>query len=216
MIKRPPTPSHIRLSSKPTKNSQNEKLLLNSQKTPSSYCRDISTKNPAKSRGKWGTTISTPSEDVSLALIMAMLEGEITGEQRVVAVCKLLRRDQRPLDSSVHIYCGGFSSKVIFIPIMAVANEPHKAGSHKKFCRNPSMSWTNSPCEETTSPHPTLSQKSRLPLTSLMSTTDDNNNIASPTPSLKTLPQWRRFSSLSPVGFYHHNQEQKIAPHHTE
>ena len=29
--------------------------------------------------------------DVSLALIMSMLEGEPTGEQRVVAACKLLR-----------------------------------------------------------------------------------------------------------------------------
>jgi hypothetical protein len=35
--------------------------------------------------------------DVSLALIMAILEGELTGEQRLVAVCKLLSEVNGPL-----------------------------------------------------------------------------------------------------------------------
>ncbi|KIJ97750.1 hypothetical protein K443DRAFT_681312 [Laccaria amethystina LaAM-08-1] len=48
--------------------------------------------------------------DFSLALIMAILERELTGEKRLVAVCKLLRRGQGAFDA-------------IFIPIMGVANK---------------------------------------------------------------------------------------------
>jgi len=56
-------PSHTPRSSKPTKTHKTvEKLLLKPpQQPPSSYCRDISRNNLAKSRRKCGRAISTPS-----------------------------------------------------------------------------------------------------------------------------------------------------------